>query len=57
LKSKIEQYREHAADCAKLAATATDDRTRAMLMHMADAWLRLVEPQDCQGRLADPDER
>jgi hypothetical protein len=53
LKSKVERYREHATDCAKLAASATDDQARAVLMHMAKVWLRLAE---CHERAADPGE-
>jgi hypothetical protein len=40
---KSDWFRERAIDCAKLATTANDDQVRAVLMHMADAWLRLAE--------------
>jgi hypothetical protein len=34
-----------------MAAAATDDRTRAMLMHMADAWVRLAVSKE---KLTEP---
>jgi hypothetical protein len=39
---KSEWCRERAADCAKLAATATDQGAKATLDHMSGAWLRLA---------------
>jgi hypothetical protein len=56
VKSRVERYRVYAADCAKLAASAQDEQARAMLMRMADAWVRmaiskeeLAEPNGCPG--------
>jgi hypothetical protein len=46
LTTKADWSRERAADCAKLAAAAMDCKAKAMLMHMADAWLRLAEWQE-----------
>jgi hypothetical protein len=43
VKSKPKLFRDHAADCTRLAAVAKDERSRAMLMHMAAAWVRLAE--------------
>jgi hypothetical protein len=40
---KSDWFRERAIDCAKLAAAANDGQVRAVLMHMADAWLRLAD--------------
>ncbi|HEY6331111.1 MAG TPA: hypothetical protein VI756_17415 [Blastocatellia bacterium] len=49
---KAEQFRQHAADCVKLAAAATDHQARTALMHMASAWLRLIEWHE---KLAEPE--
>jgi hypothetical protein len=49
VKSKAEQFREHATDCVKLAASAQTEQARAMLMHMADAWVRLAASQEDMG--------
>jgi hypothetical protein len=44
VKSKAKFFRDRAADCARLAAVAKDERARAMLIHMAAAaWVRLAE--------------
>jgi hypothetical protein len=43
VKSKATLFRDHAADCMRLAAVAKDERSRAMLMHMAAAWARMAE--------------
>jgi hypothetical protein len=43
VKSKAKFFRDRAADCARLAAVAKDERARAMLIHMAAAWVWLAE--------------
>ena len=43
VKSKAKFFRDRAADCARLAAVAKDERARAMLIHMAAAWVRVAE--------------
>jgi hypothetical protein len=40
--NRAEQFRENAANCLRLAASAQNEQARAMLMHMADAWVRLA---------------
>ena len=40
--SRAEQFREHAANCLRLAAVAQDEQARAMLVHLAEAWVRLA---------------
>jgi hypothetical protein len=40
--SRAEQFREHAANCLRLAAVAQDQQAQAVLMHMAEAWIRLA---------------
>jgi hypothetical protein len=46
LNSKAEWFWARAADCEKLAATATDATAKAMLKEMASTWLRLAETQE-----------
>jgi hypothetical protein len=43
VKSKAKLFRDHAADCARPAVVAKDERARATLMHMTAAWVRLAE--------------
>ena len=38
-----EQYRRFAEECLKMATAATDERTRAIFMQMAQTWFRLAE--------------
>jgi hypothetical protein len=38
-----EDYRHYAAECLELAATIDDPHIKAVLTHMAQAWLRLAE--------------
>jgi hypothetical protein len=44
--TKSDEFRERAGECVKLAAAATDEKARAALMHMADAWVRLAEGRE-----------
>jgi hypothetical protein len=41
--SKSEQYRRFAQECLLRARDAEDERTRALLLHMAQVWFRLAE--------------
>ncbi len=41
--SKSEQYRRFAQKCFELARNAQDQRTWAVLLHMAQVWSRLAE--------------
>ena len=50
--NKSEQFREHAADCLRLAASAQDQQAHALLMHMADAWIRLAAATPSGSRAA-----
>jgi hypothetical protein len=38
-----DEYRRHAADCVRYAGSAIDSATKANLMGMAAAWLRLAD--------------
>jgi hypothetical protein len=37
-----EDYRRYAAECLKVARSATDERTRAIFSQMAQVWFRLA---------------
>jgi hypothetical protein len=36
------EYRRHAIECLRLADETLNARSRILLVHMAEAWLRLV---------------
>jgi hypothetical protein len=40
---KSEEYRRFAEECFKPASATDNQQTRALLLHMAQVWLRLVE--------------
>jgi hypothetical protein len=48
---KSDKYRRFAEECMDMARTATDERTRAVLIQMAQVWFRLA-----QGRAKGDDE-
>ncbi len=41
--STKEDYRRCARECVELLRAVTDEKTRAILSHMAQAWLRLAD--------------
>jgi methionine synthase I (cobalamin-dependent) len=41
-----DHYRDLAQKCAEIARTVADEKARASLHNMAQAWLRLAEGQD-----------
>jgi hypothetical protein len=38
-----DDYRRHAADCVRLAQKAQNPRDKALLLAMAECWIRLAE--------------
>jgi hypothetical protein len=40
---KSDAYRRYAKDCLELASTFQSPDARAVLLHMAQAWLRLAD--------------
>ena len=38
-----ERYKDHAAECLRLAKQTTDTAQKARLLEMADAWQRLAD--------------
>jgi hypothetical protein len=39
------EYRRFAQECLEMSKTVQDERSRAVLIHMAQVWLRLAEEQ------------
>lgn len=39
-------YRRYATECLELAGTLNDPHTKAILLHMAQVWLRLADEKD-----------
>ncbi len=44
--STKEDYRRYARECVELLRAVTDEKTKAMLSHMAQVWLRLADQKD-----------
>jgi hypothetical protein len=51
---RAELYRANAAECLVMASSMTDANSRASLLDMAWAWLRLAEQVDKNARLHAP---
>jgi hypothetical protein len=41
--SSVKTYRGHAAECVRLAQQTTNPSDKALLLQMADSWVRLAE--------------
>jgi hypothetical protein len=41
-----EEYRRFARECLEMAQSTEDEQTRAVLLHMAQVWLRLAEARE-----------
>jgi hypothetical protein len=39
------EYRRFAQECIEIAKTVQDERSRALLVHMAQVWLRLADEE------------
>ncbi len=39
------EYRRFAQECLEMSKTVQDERSRAVLIHMAQVWLRLAEEE------------
>jgi len=44
-----DRYRDLAQQCGEIARTVSDEKVRASLNDMAQAWLRLAEEHDDEG--------
>jgi hypothetical protein len=49
---RSEDYHRFAEQCLKLASATDSQQTRALLLHMAQVWVRLAEQNENAG--ADP---
>jgi hypothetical protein len=50
--SKADEYRRRGQQCLEMAGTFGDRNARVTLAHMAEAWLRLAERDDCIASVA-----
>ena len=41
-----QDYRQHAADCLRLAESVASQKDRAMLLRMAEIWHRMAEEKE-----------
>jgi hypothetical protein len=41
--ASADKYRRHASECVRLAQAAQDASDKALLLRMAETWLRLAE--------------
>jgi hypothetical protein len=48
-----QKYQRFAEECMKLARTAKDAQVRAVLLHMAQVWVRLAENQKASSETED----
>ena len=44
-----QEYRRHARECVRLAQQTQNAKDKALLLAMADTWLRLAEQADTRG--------
>lgn len=44
--SKSEQYRRFARECLGMAEEASDRRVQALMIHMAQVWVRLAQQHE-----------
>jgi len=51
--SVAEMYRQHAADCVRLAQSVSGPEDRTLLMEMAAMWLRLAERAEAMVKNSD----
>jgi hypothetical protein len=51
---RVEDYQQRAAECLHLAHRSTDPTNKALLLEMAQAWIRLAE--QIKERAEPPDE-
>ena len=53
-RARAEQYRRRAQECLDLARKISLERGRAVILHMAQSWLRLAEQQETQEEIMPP---
>ena len=53
-RTRAEEYRRRAQECFDLARKISLERDRAVVLHMAQSWLRLAEQQETQEEIMPP---
>ena len=53
-RSRAEQYRRRAQECLELARKISLERDRAVVLDMAQDWLRLAEQQEAPEEIIPP---
>ena len=53
-RARMEEYRRKAQECLELARKISLERDRAVVLHMAQSWLRLAEQQEAQEENPSP---
>lgn len=51
--SRSAQYRRFARECLEMADEATDRRLQAVMIHMAQVWLRLAQEHEAEHEAPD----
>lgn len=51
--ARSEEYRRFAQECLEMARTAEDERSRAVLIQMAQVWLRLAQAREADAETTD----
>jgi hypothetical protein len=53
-RARAEEYRRRAEECLDLARRISLERDRAVILDMAQSWLRLAEQQERQEEIIQP---
>ena len=53
-RTRAEEYRRRAQECLDLARKISLERERAIILDMAQSWLRLAEQQEAQEEITPP---
>jgi hypothetical protein len=48
--ASADEYRRHASECVRLAQQTQSQSDKALLLRMAETWLRLAEQAENRGR-------
>jgi hypothetical protein len=54
--SRAERYRNFAADCVRLAQQSTNPADKALLVEMAENWIRMAKRVEARGVSGESDE-
>ena len=53
-RARMEEYRRKAQECLELARKISLERERAIVLEIAQSWLRLAEQQETQEEIPPP---